>query len=136
MYQDVVFVADLNEVGLEVWSDLIETKSWGETAERLSHYAFLEHVERAGTWIRPITTWPGVSLSGNRLTVDTTKCDCSLKDRGGDIDALLRLLLGPIVLGPVVVVRDHEITGHWETTVEPVRVEPDWFRKYGDPTGI
>lgn len=133
MYQDIEFVAELNDLGLEVWADLVETKSWQKTATRMSYYAFLELVDRAGTWIRPLTTWPGVSLEGNLLVVDTTKSD-ALKDRGGDWDYLLRTFLGPLVDKPFQVVRTHDTTGRRVIEIEPVTVKPDWDRKYGDPT--
>lgn len=133
MYQDIRFEAELNDLGLEVWADLTETKSWGLTAARMSYYAFLELVERAGTWIPPLTTWPGVSLDGRRLVVDTTKSS-AMKDKGGDWDHLLRTFLGPIVEKPFEVVRSHEVGGRRVITIEPIVVKPDWDRKYGDRT--
>lgn len=133
MYQDIQFEAELNDLGLEVWADLTETKSWGLTAARMSYYAFLELVERAGTWIPPLTTLPGVSLEGRWLVMDTTKSS-QIKDRGGDWDLLLITFLGPLVERPLEVVRTHEVSGRRVIKIEPITVKPDWDRKYGDRT--
>ncbi len=135
MYQDIQFEAELNALGLEVWADLVETRSWTGTAERMSYYAFLELAERASAWIPPLPTWSGVLLEGNRLLVDTTKAS-AMKDRGGDLAGLLRVFLGPLVSKPFEVVYTHEVTGRRCFTVEPIPVEPEWDRMYGDPTGV
>ncbi len=134
MYYDVWLDCTLTAVGLEVWNSYTESTTWGELAQKLPEYSFLELVERcSGSSLVSIPRFTG-TLVGNKLSLDTSETG-SLKDRGGWIQGVYSTFFAFLIAGPAQLVIDHEIWGQRALEILPIAVHPDWDRKYGDPIG-